>query len=106
MCAECGPLNYINVNKKSLFCCVYIRHIVIKEIPNTMNRRLNKISSSKEEFEKAAPTYSKALKESGYKTELEYLKPEPVASQIHTETKKETNQPRKQRVKETATPMM
>ena len=91
---------YKKPNENPLYINIHSNHPpnVIKEIPNTINRRLNKISSSKEEFEKAAPTYSKALKESGYKTELEYLKPEPVASQIHTETKKETNKKVKRKI--------
>ena len=47
-------------------------HNVIKEIPETINKRLNSIASSKEEFDKAKNCYQKALDESGYRHKLTY----------------------------------
>lgn len=45
---------------------------IIKNIPIAINRRLNKISSSKQEFDKASEPYQKALQKSGYSHILEY----------------------------------
>ena len=43
-----------------------------KQIPFMINDRLTQHSSSKEEFEKAAPLYNQALHASGYRTDLQY----------------------------------
>ena len=43
---------------------------VLKQIPKSVNHRLQTISSGKEEFEEAKGDYQKALKDSGYKDEL------------------------------------
>jgi hypothetical protein len=45
---------------------------VIRSIPEGINKRLSEISSSEEIFNKAAPTYQKALDESGHKYKLHY----------------------------------
>ena len=45
---------------------------VIKEIPNSINTRLNNISSSKQAFEDAKPAYQQALDKSGHKHTLTY----------------------------------
>ena len=45
---------------------------IIKNIPLAINKRLNKISSSKESFDKAAPVYQEALTKSGYEHKLEF----------------------------------
>ena len=45
---------------------------IIKNIPENINRRLTTLSSSKREFDLAAPPYQKALQQSGYDYKLEY----------------------------------
>lgn len=45
---------------------------VIKAVPKSINKRLSAISSNKEVFDEAAPTYQKALYESGYTYKLNY----------------------------------
>ena len=50
--------------------------MVLKNIPLGVNRRLSKISSSKEVFDNACPPYQDALRKSGYDHVLEYQPPE------------------------------
>ena len=50
--------------------------MVLKNIPLGVNRRLSKISSSKEVFDNACPPYQDALRKSGYDHVLEYQTPE------------------------------
>lgn len=45
---------------------------VIKQLPMSINRRLNSISSNKEEFDREKEEYQKALSKSGYKHILEH----------------------------------
>ena len=45
---------------------------VIKEVPQTINKRLSSIASSQNEFDKAKHCYQKALDDSGYKHKLTY----------------------------------
>ena len=45
---------------------------ILKNIPLSVNKRLNLISSSKEVFEEAVPPYQEALKKSGHSFELAY----------------------------------
>ena len=45
---------------------------VLQNIPQSVNDRLNRLSSSKELFETAAPAYQEALRKSGYDHKLEY----------------------------------
>ena len=45
---------------------------VLKNIPQSVNDRLCKLSSSKELFDAASPQYQESLKQSGYKYKLEY----------------------------------
>ena len=45
-----------------------------KHIPSMVNDRLTQLSSSEDEFDKAAPMYNKALHECGYKYYLKYRK--------------------------------
>ena len=47
---------------------------VIKQIPAAINRRLSALSSNKETFDKAKPTYDKALRSSGFNESLHYCK--------------------------------
>ena len=43
-----------------------------KQIPFMVNIRFTQLSSSEDEFDRAAPMYNKALHESGYKIHLKY----------------------------------
>ena len=45
---------------------------ILKNIPPSVNKRLSSISSSKELFDAAAPSYQQALNEAGYNHNLEY----------------------------------
>ena len=45
-----------------------------KQIPSMVNDRLTQLSSSENEFDRAAPMYNKALHESGYEIYLKYRK--------------------------------
>ena len=47
-------------------------HSILKNIPLAINKRLSEISSDKESFDKAAPTYQQALDKSGYKHQLRF----------------------------------
>ena len=49
---------------------------IIKELPDMIQNRLNNISSNKQVFDNAAPMYNKALRHSGYNTEVKYKNPE------------------------------
>ena len=66
---------------------------IIKNIPESINRRLSNISSNEKIFQKAIPPYQDALKKSGYNYKLEY-KPTPTDN---------TNQNNKQKTKEKET---
>ena len=50
--------------------------MVLKNIPLGVNRRLSRISSSREVFENACPPYQEALRKSGYDHILEYQPPQ------------------------------
>ena len=58
---------------------------IIKEIPRSIEKRLSILSSSKDIFQESAIYYEKCLKNSGYKTKLQYQQP------------KENNQNKKKR---------
>jgi hypothetical protein len=45
---------------------------ILKNLPASVNKRLNSISSNEEVFEEAAPPYKRALENSGYQTELKF----------------------------------
>ncbi|KAK3739663.1 hypothetical protein QZH41_014203 [Actinostola sp. cb2023] len=47
-------------------------HNIIKNIPESINRRLSDISSDEDVFNEAAPVYQEALRKSGYTHKLEY----------------------------------
>ena len=59
----------------------------LKNVPESINKRLSEISSDKESFEKAKGTYQDALNKSGYNYNLTYRKPAP-------DTKDRKNRPR------------
>ena len=48
---------------------------VIKQIPKSVQDRLSILSSTNEEFERAAPPYKEALKKAGYNEDIKYQKP-------------------------------
>ena len=48
---------------------------VLDQIPRSINKRLSAISSTEQEFARAAPMYQKALADSGYTHQLTYQKP-------------------------------
>ena len=52
--------------------------LILKNIPEGVNRRLSKISASKDVFDRACPPYQEALRQSGYQYKLQY---EPVEDQ-------------------------
>ena len=62
---------------------------IIKNIPESINRKLSNISSNEKIFQKAIPPYQDALKKSGYNYKLEY-KPTPTDN---------NNQNNKQKIK-------
>ena len=49
---------------------------IVKNIPESINRRLSTISSDKTSFDQSAPEYQTALNNSGYKYKLNYNPPE------------------------------
>ena len=48
---------------------------VLRQIPNAVNQRINKLSSGKKIFEENKSRYDDALKDSGFQGRLEYLTP-------------------------------
>ena len=51
---------------------------IIKQLPSMINERLNKLSCSKEEFDKAKQSYSQALTASGYDGKLKFEERKPL----------------------------
>ncbi|MCG8430904.1 MAG: hypothetical protein MJA29_07015, partial [Candidatus Omnitrophica bacterium] len=64
---------------------------IIRELPNTINKRLNTISSNQAEFDKAKPIYQRTLAECGYDHNLVYEEQTPAEPQ---QTKKKKNRKR------------
>ena len=62
---------------------------IVKNIPESINRRLSSISSNKAVFDEAAPPYQEALRKSGYEHKLEY-KPPPNTHDNENRTNKRT----------------
>ena len=60
---------------------------VLENIPMGINKRLSRISSNKEIFEKAAPDYQEALEKSGYQFKLNY-QPENVSNETSVPKRK------------------
>ena len=65
---------YMKPNNKLQYINVHSNHppSTLKSIPQSINKRLSEISSCKEAFYKAAPTYQQALDESGFDFKLHY----------------------------------
>ena len=49
--------------------------LILKQIPNAMNQRINRLSSCKKIFEESKRIYDEALKNSGFQGRLEYMNP-------------------------------
>ena len=58
--------------------------LVLKSIPNGINRRLSRISANKAIFDAAIPPYQEALAKSGYKDKLEFVPPENLPTKKKT----------------------
>ena len=65
---------YYKPNETPMYINVKSNHPpnIIKQLPSTINKRLNELSSNEEVFKKSAPFYNQALKASGYKETLKY----------------------------------
>ena len=61
---------------------------IIKQLPRNISKRISDISSNREIFEKAAPIYNKALRDSGYTEEIEYIPPNKVAQNSEKKIRK------------------
>jgi len=59
---------YMKPNSKPSYVSKYSNHPpqILKNLPKSINTRLSKISSNESEFNRAAPTYQRALQDSGY----------------------------------------
>ena len=70
---------FMKPNNKLLYVNRQSNHppVLLKNIPENINKRLTSISSSAEVFEEAIPPYQKALDESGYSYKLTY-NPQPT----------------------------
>ena len=70
---------YMKPNNKLQYVNVHSSHppAILKSIPQSINKRLSEISSCKEAFYKAAPTYQQALNESGFDFKLHYEDSQP-----------------------------
>ena len=75
--------------------------LVLKNIPLGVNRRLNRISASKDVFDEAKPPYQDALQRSGYSHTLEYEAPHELGTKKKNRKKRVTwfNPPYSQNVK-------
>ena len=60
--------------------------VIIRNLPESVNKRLSDISSNEDVFNRADPAYQNALKHSGYNHELKY-KP-PTLTNVSTTGKK------------------
>ena len=67
---------YRKPNNQPLYINVKSNHPpnIIKQLPDSINRRISDISCNEDEFNKAKTTYHDALKSSGYTTSLSYNK--------------------------------
>ena len=65
---------YTKPNTTPLYINTQSNHppTIIKNLPDSINKRLSSISCNKDEFDKAAPLYQDALEKSGYKYKLSF----------------------------------
>ena len=77
-------------NDNPLYVNVHSNHprSVIKQIPRSVEKRLNQISSTKEIFTNAKTDYDKALKASGYKDQIKYDQNESKGKQTKKRNRK------------------
>ena len=70
---------YMKPNNKLQYINAESSHLpsILKNIPQSINKRLSEISSCKEAFNAAVPTYQQALDESGFEFKLHYEDPQP-----------------------------
>ena len=68
-------LNFRKPNDQPLYIHHQLNHPpnIIRNLPASISRRLTDISSNKDVFANAKPLYDKALRESGFGVETEYL---------------------------------
>ena len=80
---------YTKPNNTILYVPKMSNHLpsIIKNIPASINKILSKLSSNKEQFDKAKQPYQTALDNSGYKHKLTF---EPTANTKATQIKNET----------------
>ncbi len=71
---------YTKPNNTPLYIHSKSKHptVIIKNLPESINKRLSDISSDEEAFNRAAPTYQKALDHSGYNHQLKFKHPPPL----------------------------
>ena len=77
-------LQYVNIHSNN-------PPIILKNIPENINRRLNSLSKNEQVFKEAIPPYQRALEEAGYSYKLNYRPPPPPLVN-HTQIRR--NRPR------------
>ena len=82
------PLNKTNANTKYVSFQSNHPPMILKNIPESINKRLSSISSSKAMFMSEVDHYQKALEEAGYKEKLEYLDNMEVEAEQGIESRK------------------
>ena len=77
---------YTKPNNTPLYIHTKSNHppVIIKNIPESINKRLSDISSDKESFDRAAIPYQRALEHSGYNYKLKF---QPSTSPSNTSQK-------------------
>ena len=72
-------ISYTKPNNTPLYIHSKSTHppVIIKNLPESINKRLSDISSDEEAFNHAVPTYQKALEHSGYNHQLKFKPPPP-----------------------------
>ncbi|XP_067940660.1 uncharacterized protein [Watersipora subatra] len=78
---------YIKPSDKPIYVHARSNHppCILKNIPRAINQRLSTLSSSKDCFQRIAPTYQQALQQSGYDYKLSYL---PKSDQTNKQKRK------------------
>ena len=89
---NCTYKPYHKPNESPMYININSNHPknIIKQLPKTINKRINEISSNEEVFNKAAKFYNDALKDSGYEEQLSY-----VPKSVNNEPKRRKNRKRK-----------
>ena len=91
---------YRKPNSETLYISTSSNHPpnVIKQLPDSISRRISGLSCDIDTFNNAKPHYEDALKRSGYSTKLEYIPPPPPPP-TEAEANQEQNAKRKRRRK-------